>query len=135
VKKGSISSEVPVAMAAARVGPKAKILRRKSNTASPLLHPPLSLLRSSGRLVFRGAEVPVAAVSVVITIGGGIGSTGAFPDASALARWEAVPESDSIGMTVASLVLIMFDLNSEMVSIVMVERVKEFVKYIYGSMV
>lgn len=105
MKKESVSLEVPVAMAAARVAPKAKTLRRKSSTASPLLHTPFPLLKSNGMPVFREVVAPVAAVSEVIGICGGIGSAGAFPD-----RCTAVPESDSIGMTVApaSSVLILF---------------------------
>ena len=49
VKKGRVSSEVPMRMAAVRAATRAKILRRKSRQKTVLFHPPLTFLEENKR--------------------------------------------------------------------------------------
>lgn len=91
MKKDKVSSDVPVEMAAARVGPKAQVLKRKSKAARHLLHPwrLLLLLKRKGMRALRALVVAVAgagavaAVAAVLVAAGATGAAGAFPAASA----------------------------------------------------
>ena len=96
VKTESVSSEVPVAMAAARAGPKAATLSTKSRSATHRL--PRSARRKNGTPVFRGAVV-VAAAGTATDDAAAAGGGGAVATAGALPWWWA---TSSMGITVAA---------------------------------
>lgn len=98
VKTESVSSEVPVAMAAARAGPKAATLSTKSRSATHRL--PRSARRKNGTRVFRGAVV--AAGGAAAARGGGAAVT--VSTAGALPCWRA---TSSMGITVAAASLVL----------------------------
>jgi len=96
VKTESVSSEVPVAMAAARAGPKAATLSTKSRSATHRL--PRSARRKNGTPVFRGAVVVAAAGTAADDAaaaggGGAVATDGALP-------WSRA--TSSRGITVAA---------------------------------
>lgn len=79
VKKGRVSSAVPMRIAAVRQAPRAKILRRRSKQKTPLFHPPFALVFDMK--LANGA----AALAAPGAGGGGGTAAGAFPLASASA--------------------------------------------------